>query len=235
MSRGASGERLRNKDLRKQKGSAMVELIIFDADGVLFESEESNIAFYNAIFQAVGEPPLTREEANRCIFLSANQVFELRAHGAPERLKEMREASTRLDFEAFFKLLKPSVELRPFLLDLRSRYKLGLATNRSATVAGMLKYLGIGDLFHAVASCADDVRPKPAPDMLHLCVERAGVETNKAVYVGDSATDELAAKAAGIHFLGVGSRIESAHRVPRLEDVPAVIDLLPRRMALLQA
>ena len=31
---------------------------MFDADGVLFESFESNIAYYNAIFAQVGEPPL---------------------------------------------------------------------------------------------------------------------------------------------------------------------------------
>jgi HAD superfamily hydrolase (TIGR01509 family) len=209
----------------------MLELVIFDADGVLFESEESNIAFYNAIFRAVNEPPLTSEEAGRCIFLSASQVFELRARGAPDRLRLMREVSSRLDFEPFFKLLKPCLKLRPFLLDLRDRYKLGLATNRSVTVSGMLEHLGISDVFHAVTSCADNVRPKPAPDMLHLCLERAGVEASKAVYIGDSETDEIAAQAARIHFLGVGVRIASQNRVSGLADVPSELDRLPVRLA----
>ena len=31
----------------------MLELVIFDADGVLFDSSESNTAYYNAIFARV--------------------------------------------------------------------------------------------------------------------------------------------------------------------------------------
>jgi phosphoglycolate phosphatase len=204
----------------------MLELVIFDADGVLFESEESNIAYYNAVLKAVNEPPLTSEEARKCIFLSASQVFELRAQGASERLKLMREVSGKLDFTPFLDLLKPAVELRPFLLKLRARYKLGLATNRSATVPAMLERLELSDVFHAVASCADGVPPKPAPDMLHLCLARAGVEARKAVYVGDSEVDQVAAQAAGMRFLGVGDRVAYETRVAHLADVPAALDRL---------
>ena len=33
----------------------MIELVIFDADGVLFDSDQSNVAYYNAIFSRIGE------------------------------------------------------------------------------------------------------------------------------------------------------------------------------------
>jgi HAD superfamily hydrolase (TIGR01509 family) len=207
----------------------MVELVIFDADGVLFESEESNIAYYNAVLAAVGEPPLTPEESRRCIFLSASQVFESRARGVDQRLRRMREASSQLDFTPFLRLLKPSLELRPFLLTLRNDFKLGLATNRSATVSAMLEHLDLNDVFHAVTSCADDVRPKPAPDMLHLCVERANVEPNNALYVGDSEVDQIAAQAAGLRFLGVGTRVTCENRVASLAEVPAALSRLLAR------
>ncbi len=202
----------------------MLELVIFDADGVLFQSDESNIAYYNTIFQAVGEPPLTPEEEKACVFLSAAQVFELRSQGNEERLKRMREISAQLDFEQFFKLLRPPVALRPFLLDLRKSYRLGLATNRSATVQSLLRHFQLTDVFDAVASCADNVRPKPAPDMLTLCLERTGLkQPSKAVYVGDSEIDEAAAKAAGVNFLGVGERVSSARRVGSLTEVPLAL------------
>src|SRR5579871_724389 len=57
----------------------MLDLVIFDADGVLFESAESNIAYYNAIFERIGEPPLNPDEERACIFMAAMTVFELRA------------------------------------------------------------------------------------------------------------------------------------------------------------
>ena len=48
-----------------------MNLVIFDADGVLFESAESNMAYYNAIFAAIGEPPLNPDEERACIFMAA--------------------------------------------------------------------------------------------------------------------------------------------------------------------
>jgi hypothetical protein len=58
---------------------AMLELVIFDADGVLFESAESNTAYYNAIFAAIGEPPLNPDEERAWLVMAAMTVFELRA------------------------------------------------------------------------------------------------------------------------------------------------------------
>ena len=38
------------------------KVIIFDCDGVLFDSKAANIAFYNQILAAVGLAPMTAEE-----------------------------------------------------------------------------------------------------------------------------------------------------------------------------
>ena len=202
----------------------MLDLVIFDADGVLFDSVESNTAYYNAIFAEIGEPPLTPDEERACIFLAAMQVFELRAADAPAKLARMREYARTIDFTPFFKLLRPPVELRPFLLELKRRYRVALATNRSATTLGLIEHLGLGGVFDAVASAYDKVRPKPAPDIVTLCLERAGVAPGRAVYVGDSQIDVEAAGGAGAHFLGVGARVVHPHRVATLSEVPAALE-----------
>jgi phosphoglycolate phosphatase len=201
----------------------MVELVIFDADGVLFESDEANIAYYNAVFERIGEPPLTPEEERACVFLAAVQVFEMRTRGDGERVRRMQEIGASLDFRPFFDRLRPPFELRPFLLELKQRYRLALATNRSATVPALIDYLNLAGIFDAVASALDKVPPKPAPDILRLCLERAKVAANRAVYVGDSNIDVEAAEAAGTHFIGIGHRVEHHHRVPLLADLPAVL------------
>ena len=54
---------------------------MFDADGVLFDSTESNTAYYNAIFALMDEPRMNPEEQKAGVFMSAPQVFELRAMG----------------------------------------------------------------------------------------------------------------------------------------------------------
>jgi phosphoglycolate phosphatase len=207
----------------------MLDLVIFDADGVLFDSVESNTAYYNAIFAGIGEPSLNPDEERACIFLAAMQVFELRASEDAAKLARMREIARNIDFTPFFKLLRPPFALRPFLLELKRRYRVALATNRSATTHGLIEHLGLGGVFDAVASAYDKVRPKPAPDIVTLCLERAGVAPGRAVYVGDSQIDVEAASGAGAHFLGVGARVVHPHRVATLGEVPSALERMFKR------
>lgn len=202
----------------------MLQLVIFDADGVLFESGDSNTAYYNAIFQILGEPPLSPEEERLGVFLSARQVFEHRAAGDQDRIRRMQEAGAKLDFTPFFHLLSPPFELRPFLLELKSRYKVGLATNRSVTVPRLIEHLKLEGVFDAIACAQDKVRPKPAPDIVNLCIERAGVAKEAAVYIGDSEIDYIAAETAGVKFIGVGDRVKSPIVIDRLHDLPAALE-----------
>lgn len=204
----------------------MIELVIFDADGVLFDSGESNTAYYNAIFAAIGEPPMTPEEERAGVFMAAAEVLAMRTNGDPARMARLREIARSIDFSPFFAMLRPPFELLPFMTELKRRYRLGLATNRSATTRGLIDHLGLATIFDAVASAHDNVRPKPAPDIVMLCLERAGIEAGRAVYVGDSQIDYEAAKGAGTHFIGVGARVESPIRVAALADVPAAVERL---------
>jgi phosphoglycolate phosphatase len=201
----------------------MLHLVIFDADGVLFESGDSNTAYYNAVFKALGEPPLSPEEERQAVFLSARQVFEQRAGGDVERMRRMHETGAKLDFTPFFHLLNPPFELRPFLLELKTRYKVGLATNRSVTVPRLIEHLNLQGVFDAIACAQDNVRPKPAPDIVNLCIERAAAAKDSAVYVGDSEIDYIAAQTAGVRFIGVGDRVKSPTTIDRLHDLPAVL------------
>jgi phosphoglycolate phosphatase len=206
----------------------MLDLVIFDADGVLFESADSNTAYYNAVFKELREPPLSFEEERLAIFLAARQVFERRAGGDPERLKQMLRVGAQLDFTPFFHLLNPPFELRPFLLEIKARYKVGLATNRSATVPRLIEHLNLAGVFDAIASTQDKVSPKPAPDIVNLCIERAGVTKDAAVYVGDSEIDYVAAQHAGVRFIGLGDRVRAPHVIERLHDLPATLESIAR-------
>lgn len=202
----------------------MLDLVIFDADGVLFESGDSNTAYYNAIFKALGEPLLSPEEERLAVFFSARQVFEHRAGGDRERIRRMQEMGAELDFTPFFHLLNPPFELRPFLLELKTRHKIGLATNRSVTVPRLLEHLNLVGVFDAIACTQDNVRPKPAPDIVNLCLERARAVKEAAVYVGDSEIDYIAAQGAGVRFIGLGDRVKSPTVIDRLHDLPAALE-----------
>ena len=204
----------------------MIELVMFDADGVLFDSTESNVAYYNWIFTQVGEPPLDAREEIHAISYAATDVFAARTRGDAQALKRIQDVARNMDQTPFFRMLRPHVELRPFMLELKRRYKLALATNRSATVPFLIEHLGLSGVFDAVASALDNVQPKPAPDILNLCLERAGVGAHRAIYVGDSRIDRDAAQSAGIHFIGVGSRVEHERRIETIAELPRALERL---------
>jgi phosphoglycolate phosphatase len=210
----------------------VIELVIFDADGVLFDSIESNIAYYNAIFRQVGEPPLDAAEESRSISYAAEEMFLVRARGDRAKLEAMRGIARSLDGSAFFKMLRPPLELRPFMLQLRTRYRLGLATNRSQTVPSLVEHLKLEGIFDAIASVLDGVPPKPAPDILQLCMRRAGTVPERSVYVGDSPIDCQSALGAGTHFIAVGSRVDHTDRIKTIGELPATLEKLARKSAL---
>ncbi len=207
----------------------MLELVIFDADGVLFDSSESNTAYYNAIFAQVGEPPMSPVEEKAGVFMSAPQVFELRAASDQSRIARMRAVARTIDATPFFNLLRPFPELRSFLLEIKRRHRIGLATNRSATIPAIIEYLGLAGVFDAVASVRDKVKPKPAPDILQLCLERAAVAAPHAVYVGDSETDRIASEAARMNFIGVGERVDHVNLIASLSELPRALERLLTR------
>ena len=54
-----------------------IKAIIYDCDGVLIDSRDSNEAYYNHILEHFGQPPLTVEHLRMIQFLTAGEVMAL--------------------------------------------------------------------------------------------------------------------------------------------------------------
>ena len=61
--------------------------------------------------------------------------------------------------------------------------------------------------FDTIVTGDDTARHKPDPEPVLLCLERLGVRAEEAVYIGDTSSDEAAAKAAGVDFLYANENI----------------------------
>ena len=91
--------------------------------------------------------------------------------------------------------------------------------NRAGTLAE-LRLLGIGDVIDAIVS-ADDagIAPKPAPDGLLHIAQTLGVAASRLAIVGDTATDMLAGRSAGVGLvIGVLSGLGTADHLAPLAD-----------------
>ncbi len=204
----------------------MLSLVIFDCDGVLFDSAPANVAYYNAVLERLRRPPLNDEWSRRAHFLSSHQLYEA-MFGADSALgAEALRVGREIDYAPFYKLMRPMPDLERVLQSLKPHYRLAMATNRGGTVAGVMREFRL-DRFLELAVGAHDVpRPKPHPDMIEKCLGHFRILPTAAVYVGDSETDHQAARAAGVHFVAVGGATPAERRVRDLRELPALLERL---------
>lgn len=187
-----------------------IEAIIFDCDGVLFESHQANLAYYNRIFNHTGHPLISdphSPQAHICHTASSPVVFETLL--GSEHVEAALDFAATLDYREFIPLMIENVGLRAALSRLGAAYPLAVATNRGGSMRDILEHFALAHSFTAIVTSRDVNRPKPAPDMLHLAAQRLGVDTSSCLFVGDSELDVRAAMAADMAFVAFGGQLEA--------------------------
>jgi putative hydrolase of the HAD superfamily len=86
------------------------------------------------------------------------------------------------------------------LAGLRERgLTLGVISNADGRIAAVLQRCGIGEFFHLVIDSHEVGVEKPDPRIFQLALERAGIQPEQAIYVGDIySIDVVGAEQAGI-------------------------------------
>ncbi|MBP1686583.1 MAG: superfamily hydrolase [Deltaproteobacteria bacterium] len=211
------------RDSVLESGGAL-RAVIFDCDGVLFDSWRANVAFYNAVLAELGAPPLDAAGERLAHTLSSPQLFEALFRDQPAVLERARTIAHNTDYSPFLRWMEPVPGLFELLADLKVRYRLAMATNRGVTLTGVMRHFGLAPLLELAVGIYDVPRPKPFPDMIEKCVQHFGIAPGEAVYVGDSLSDLEAARAAGTHFIGVGDLPGAALRVQHIGELRAVLN-----------
>jgi HAD superfamily phosphatase len=92
------------------------------------------------------------------------------------------------------------------------RAELCLFTGRTRKeLAHTLEHFGVKKFFRRKVAMEDVERLKPDPEGIHFLLGK--IDPKLALYLGDNLDDALAAKSAGVPFLGVLPRGSEAHRV----------------------
>jgi HAD superfamily hydrolase (TIGR01549 family) len=202
----------------------MIQAVIFDCDGVMFDTVNANTAYYNRILTHFCRPEMTPAQFEfiqmQTVGESIAFLFEDKAtiHAA-ERYRDS------VGYEPFFRLMEIEPDLKPLLKRIRPRFRVAIATNRSDTIGRVLAVHGLADDFELVVSALDVDRPKPYPDPLLKVTEQFSIEPHQAIYIGDSRLDEQAARAAGMPLVAYRNRSLTADaHIGRLMEVAALLD-----------
>jgi HAD superfamily hydrolase (TIGR01509 family) len=202
-----------------------VKVVAFDCDGVLFDTEQSNRAYYNEILTHLGKPQLTPEQF---VYVHMHTVDESLAYlcNDDNSLADAYAYRKTMNYGEFVKFMKVEPGLIPLLQKMRPQIKIAIATNRSNTINGLLEAFGLCDLFDLVVSSSDVQLPKPHPDPLLKILAFFHIQPDQAIYVGDSNVDELAAASAGIPLVAYRNKaLCSAYHIDSLKELETLLNL----------
>lgn len=192
----------------------MIQAVVFDFDGLVFDSETHEYQVIREIFAEHGaELPL--EVWGRCVgreagFFDAYAYLEERT-GRPVD----REALAALRHERFHARIRGEGPLPGVEEALRAAHELGLRVGLASSsprtwVLPQLGRLGLLPWFHAVRTADDVERVKPHPDLYLSVLEELGVSPEHAVALEDSPNGALAARRAGMRCVVVPNSVTLA-------------------------
>lgn len=186
-----------------------IQGVIFDCDGVLFESRRANLAYYNAVLTHFNQPLVDdndQEKASLCHTAASPEVFKSLL--GEKRVAAALEFSAQLHYRQFIPWMDPEPGLYEVLDELSASRPLAVATNRGTSMPEILSHFKMEHFFKAVVTSRDVERPKPHADMLFLAAEKLGLPLDRLLFIGDSIYDKMAADAAGVQFVAYKPQFE---------------------------
>jgi len=185
--------------------------IIFDVDGVIFDSEKLHAEAWKVVFE------------KRNIFLVDDKsgvgrsdrefLKELKEKGAVPKNLNIREVQDE-KLTVLIELANKKVELFPqvkeLLVSLEKKYILGIASNSDKKfILNIIQNTDLLDYFKSVLTINDIKEPKPSPEIYLLSAKKMGLKPQECVVIEDSTYGIEAAKRAKMKCIAV------AHTLPK--------------------
>jgi HAD superfamily hydrolase (TIGR01509 family) len=208
--------------------------VVFDVDGTLVDSVG---AYHEAAVRAAAPHGYTVDAAMVRLALDGDVPFwplvvGERA-GDSALLAALRDATRQVWPDVLREHVRAFAGAREILQDLSARgLRLGICTASGGETFAALQEAGLLDFFAVVVTARDVTHRKPDPEGLLRCLEGLGVAPAQAAYVGDTAVDVRASRAAGMWPVGVltgagdGTTLASAgagRLVRDLRSIPRVL------------
>ena len=182
-----------------------VEAALLDVDGTLIDSNYQHaLAWYRAFRRHGIVLPVWR--VHRAIGMGGDQLVPALAGEKVDKEKgdEIRETREPI-YKELLSEVEPLYGAHDLIVDLKERgMRVVLASSSPKDeLEHYLELLDAEDLADASTTKDDVEATKPAPDLVRAALEKAGVEADRAVMVGDARWDVEAAAKAGVETLCV--------------------------------
>lgn len=208
------------------------EVLVFDWDGTLVDSEAHIVSCIAEASSVVGLPELSYDRMKSIIGLGMREALEALYPGiADEQIEALRQHYSerfRASSESAMKLFDGVEDV---LESLKSQgFRLAVATGKSRRGLEVAKrQTGLGRFFD-IECCADETSSKPDPRMLHKIAGHYDVSPGRMLMVGDTTFDlEMASRAGsdsvavsyGVHAVSELSAWNPKTIIDEMSELPA--------------
>jgi pyrophosphatase PpaX len=207
-------------------------VVLFDLDGTIVDSGWMILASFRHATQTV----LGREIPDDALMASVGRghLVAQMAEFDPEKAEQLAHV-----YREFYAPLHSELKAFPGMLELlrtldEEARRLGVVSAKRGDIVQLaFAALGFGDVMDVVVGSDEAPRGKPHPDQILVALERLDAKPDDTAYVGDAPFDIAAAKAAGVHAIGVTwGGIHTRERM-EAEGPDAVVDTAEELYAVL--
>lgn len=204
------------------------ELAVFDMDGTILNTLDDLTDATNHALRTFGYPEHSIEEVR---FFVGNGIAKLIERATPKGTSEEVRAKVRSEFMDYYKIHSadktgPYPGINDLLKKLRAAgVKTAVVSNKPDVAVRELVKTYYDGLFDAAVGDMEGQAVKPAPDMCLKVFKELGMGPEKAVYIGDSDTDIMTARNAGLDEILVswgfrGREFLTEHGAKNICDTP---------------
>lgn len=191
----------------------MRDVIIFDMDGLMIDSERYYWAAERELAAQAGKPV---DDGVLGSMMGRKPVESMRLFKDALGLSESAEELVETRAARVVEMMRASLDPMPGLMELLARFHgamtLAIATSAPRTMVDvMAEKLGIERYFSLIQTCDDVVNGKPDPEIYLKAMSKLGVSADRCVVLEDSGNGALAGKRAGAYTIAVPTEHTRGH------------------------
>jgi len=178
-----------------------LKLVVFDCDGVMFDSKGANLHFYNQVRRHFGHPEMDEEELDYVHMHHVIDSVNFIMRHWPTELAAAHAYRQSLDYKEYIRHMTIEPDLVEFLQYITPDCRTAISTNRTTTMALLLDLFNLRRYFEMVMTAQDVANPKPHPEALLRILAHFNLRPEEGIFIGDSVVDMEHAGAAGMRLI----------------------------------
>ncbi len=177
-----------------------IKAVVFDCDGVMFDTAMANRKFYDEVLISFGKPAMNDEQFVNIHMMTVKDAIEYLFPEIDDQTKVYYRIKD-IGYQKFIKYMIMEDGFVDLLKKLKNHgYIRGIGTNRTNTMEDVLEHFHLQNCFEIIVTASDVKKPKPDPEQLFLIMGKFNLKPDELLFIGDSDYDRLAAQSAQTWF-----------------------------------